>query len=187
VIRWLCRHKYSDLNRGGYRKIVDGIPALFAVNTIAPYVFTNLVNLPRRLVFRASERHRKGDNSMKDMLWTQRGEGGWDETAAYEDSKLHNVMFAKAFARRWPAVKVNAIDPGWVPTKMGGLGAPGDLEEAIETYVMLAEGEEPGAKKTGRYFRPGKHEVQREATAEDEEAQDRLLKLCAEFSRVDNK
>jgi NAD(P)-dependent dehydrogenase (short-subunit alcohol dehydrogenase family) len=179
-----CIIHNAGLYRGPFRKTPEGIPALFAVNTIAPYVLANLIQRPKRLVFLSSERHRKGDNSLNDYLWTQRGEGGWDEAAAYEDSKLHNVMFAKAFARHWPDAKVNAMDPGWVPTKMGGIGAPDDIDHAIETYVMLAEGVEPDTQKTGRYFRPGKREVSAESKSEDEEAQEKFLELCAEFTGV---
>jgi NAD(P)-dependent dehydrogenase (short-subunit alcohol dehydrogenase family) len=179
-----CIIHNAGLYRGPFRKTPEGIPALFAVNTIAPYVLANLITRPKRLVFLSSERHRKGDSSLKDFLWTQRGESAWDEAAAYEDSKLHNVMLAKAFARHWPDTKINAMDPGWVPTKMGGTGAPAKLEHAIETYIMLAEGVEPDSQKTGRYFRPSKREENAEPTSEDEIAQEKLLQLCAEFSGV---
>lgn len=179
-----CVIHNAGLYRGPFRKTPDGIPALFAVNTIAPYVLANLIHRPKRLVFLSSERHRKGDNTLHDFLWTKRGEAGWDEAAAYEDSKLHNVMLAKAFARHWSDAKVNAMDPGWVPTKMGGMDAPADINHAIETYVMLAEGVGPDAQKTGRYFRPSKQEKEAESTSEDQVAQEKLLELCAEFSGV---
>jgi hypothetical protein len=68
------------------------------------------------------------------------------------------VILAKAFPRHWPDVKSNALDPGWVTNKMGGSDAPGSINAAVESYVMLAEGEEELAQKSGRYIRPGKRE-----------------------------
>lgn len=179
-----CIIHNAGLYRGPFRKTADGIPALAAVNIVAPYVLTALINRPKRLVFLSSEMHHSGDGSLKDILWTQRGESSWNDSTAYCDSKLHNIMFAKAFARRYPDVKVNSLDPGWVATKMGGSMAPGDPEKAVETYVMLAEGIDDASQKTGRYFRPGKKEDKPKAAADDEYAQNKLLEICAQFSGV---
>jgi NAD(P)-dependent dehydrogenase (short-subunit alcohol dehydrogenase family) len=179
-----CVIHNAGLYRGPFRKTSDGIPALAAVNTIAPYVLTNLINRPKRLVFLSSGLHFSGSPSMEDVLWLQRGESEYTEAAAYNASKLHNVMFAKAFARRWPDVKSNSMDPGWMPTKMGGSSATGDLEDSIATYVMLAEGEEELAKKSGCYFTPAKKEDSPQKVADDVSAQDKLLETCAEFSGV---
>jgi NAD(P)-dependent dehydrogenase (short-subunit alcohol dehydrogenase family) len=150
-----CIVHNAGLYQGGFRKTSDGIPALAAVNTLAPYMLTALVSRPKRLVFLSSEMHQSGSQDLSDPLYVK-GESGFSDTSAYCASKLHNILFAKAFARRWPDVKSNALDPGWVATKMGGSGATGSADAAVETYVMLAEGEEEDAKKTGQYFRPGK-------------------------------
>lgn len=174
----------AGLYRGPYRKTAEGIPALAAVNTIAPYVLTALVNRPKRLVFLSSEMHKYGSPELDDVLWTKRGEAAYSEDAAYCASKLHNVMFAKALARRWPDVKSNALDPGWVATKMGGSSAPESIDAAVESYVMLAEGEEELAKKSGCYFHPSKREGTPHKATEEEQAQERLLEICAEFSGV---
>lgn len=179
-----CVIHNAGLYHGGYRKTGDGIPALAAVNTIAPYVLTALMTKPKRLVFLSSEMHQSGSASMDDVLWTQRREGGFGDTPAYSASKLHNILLAKAFARRWPDVKSNAMDPGWVVTKMGGSSAPDSTDAAVETYVMLAEGEQDSAGKTGRYFRPGKKEGSPRKETEDEGLQNKLLEICAEFSGV---
>jgi NAD(P)-dependent dehydrogenase (short-subunit alcohol dehydrogenase family) len=132
----------------------------------------------------SSEMHQMGSPSLDDILWTKRGESEYTANAVYCASKLHNVLFAKAFARRWPDVKSNALDPGWVATKMGGSSASGDLNAAVESYVMLAEGEEEKAKKTGSYFHPSKREGTPHKATLDEKNQDRLLEICAEFSGV---
>jgi NAD(P)-dependent dehydrogenase (short-subunit alcohol dehydrogenase family) len=174
----------AGLYRGPFRKTAEGIPALAAVNTVAPYVLTALVNRPKRLVFLSSEMHKYGAPELDDVLWTKRGEAAYSENAAYCASKLHNVMFAKAFARRWPDVKSNALDPGWVATKMGGSSATESIDAAVESYVMLAEGEEELAKKSGCYFHPSKRQGEPHKATEEEQAQDKLLEICAEFSGV---
>lgn len=108
-----CVIHNAGLYRGSFRKTSDGIAALAAVNTVAPYILTALINRPKRLVFLSSGMHYSGSSSMDDVLWMKRGEDKYSESQAYPDSKLHNILFAKAFARRWPDVKSNALDPGW--------------------------------------------------------------------------
>jgi NAD(P)-dependent dehydrogenase (short-subunit alcohol dehydrogenase family) len=177
-----CIIHNAGLYRGSFRKTPEGIPALVAVNTIAPYVLASLITRPKRMVFLSSEMHQSGSGNLDDVLYAKRGERGYNDGSAYCDSKLHNVMFAKALARRWPDVRVSSMDPGWVATKMGGSMAPGSADKAVETYVMLAEGEEKGGN--GSYYRPGRQEDRSKATADDEKKQDRLLEICAEFSGV---
>jgi NAD(P)-dependent dehydrogenase (short-subunit alcohol dehydrogenase family) len=103
----------------GYRepkRIVteDGLSHLLAVNTIAPYILTALIRRPKRLVYLSSGLHQDGDPSLKDLTWADRP---WVGQQAYADTKLHDVLLAFAFARRWPSVLSNALEPGWVPTK----------------------------------------------------------------------
>ena len=54
---------------------------------------------------------------MDDLLWTQRS---WSGSSAYAESKLCDVLLAFAFARRWKDLKANALEPGWIATKMDG-------------------------------------------------------------------
>lgn len=117
---------------------------------------------------------------MKDIAWQERGERGWSDGQAYANSKMHNIMFAKAIARRWADAEANSMDPGWVATKMGGPGAPGDLDASIKTYTLLAE----NPKCSGRYFKPGAREAAPTKSCDDEKAQDRLLKICEELTGV---
>ncbi|KAH7134882.1 hypothetical protein B0J11DRAFT_147548 [Dendryphion nanum] len=177
----------AGLYRGDFRKTEDGIPALVAVNTIAPYVLAALVRpVPKRIVFLSSGLHQSGSLDLGDLLWKRRGEAKWNDMTAYCDSKLCNILLAKAFARRWPNVSVNALDPGWMPTKMGGAGATGSFESSIESYVLLAEGEgDECGEVTGRYWHPSKKEGKAVGGCEDEEKQEELLKRCREFSGVD--
>src|SRR5580692_686730 len=93
----------------------DGLPQVFAVNTLAPYILTALIRRPTRLVYLSSGLHRNGDASLKDLTWERRP---WQGQQAYSDTKLHDVLLAFAVARRWKDVFSNALEPGWVPTKM---------------------------------------------------------------------
>ena len=174
----------AGLFRGPYRETVDGIASVAAVNTLAPYILTCLIHRPKRLVFVSSDMHQSGDGSLEDILWQRRGEKEYDYIKAYRASKVHNVMFAKAFGRRWPDVKSNVLDPGWLPTKMGGASASGDVEAAVATYIMLAEGEEKDAQRSGVYYNPGPTEGRSHPAADEEAKQEQLLRVCAEFTAV---
>jgi NAD(P)-dependent dehydrogenase (short-subunit alcohol dehydrogenase family) len=131
-------------------------------------------------VYLSSGLHQSGDASLKDLLWEQRP---WQGQQAYSDSKLHDAMLAFAVARLWPDVLSNALEPGWVPTKMGGPGAPDDLDAAHRTQVWLAVSNDPQATVTGDYF----YHLQRRKphpAAHDPELQDRLLDACERLSGV---
>ena len=103
---------------------VDGLAHIFAINVLAPYLLTALIEPGRRLVYLSSAMHLGGDPHFSDLQWKRRR---WSGSQAYSDSKLLDTMLAFAIARIWPAVRSNAVDPGWVPTRMGGRGAPDDL------------------------------------------------------------
>jgi NAD(P)-dependent dehydrogenase (short-subunit alcohol dehydrogenase family) len=158
----------------------DGLAHVFAINVLAPYLLTALIEPPQRLVYLSSGMHRGGSADLTDPQWTSRR---WNGSQAYSDSKLFDTLLAFAVARRWPSVLANAVEPGWVPTRMGGPGAPDDLDQAHRTQVWLAVSGDPAAKVSGDYFY---HLRQRAAAAEarDEAAQDALLGYCAELTGV---
>ncbi len=158
----------------------DGLPHVFAVNTLAPYILTALIHQPKRLVYLSSGLHQGGDATLKDLVWEQRP---WRGQQAYSDSKLHDVLLAFAIARRWPGVLSNALEPGWVPTKMGGRGAPDDLDQGHRTQVWLAAANDEDATVTGQYFfhkRPRKPNP----AARDTLLQDALIEACSRLSGV---
>ncbi|MGC2403942.1 MAG: SDR family NAD(P)-dependent oxidoreductase [Acidobacteriaceae bacterium] len=127
----------------------DGLPHVFAVNSLAPYILTALIHQPKRLVYLSSGLHRQGDSSFKDLAWEKRP---WQGQQAYSDTKLHDVLLSFAIARRWPKTLSNAVEPGWVATKMGGPSAPDDLDAAHRTQVWLAVSDDQAATVTGKYF-----------------------------------
>jgi len=127
----------------------EGHAETLAINTLAPYMLTALIERPGRLVYLSSGLHRGGEGSLCDLDWTRRP---WDSAKAYAESKLHVVALALALARRWPKVLSNAVDPGWVRTKMGGSGAPVDIDTGQRTQTWLAASEESAALVSGRYW-----------------------------------
>ena len=159
---------------------VDGLPHVFAINTLAPYILTALIRKPKRLVYLSSGMHRSGDPSLKDLEWSARR---WSGSNAYADSKLYDVILAFAVARKWSRVLSNAVDPGWVATKMGGPGAPDDLDAGAQTQVWLATSNDPEAMVTGQYFYHRKRRAV-EPAARDEKLQERLIAECARMSGV---
>ncbi len=168
----------------GYREdhhvTSDGLAHVFAINTLSAYILTALIERPERLVYLSSALHHHADANLDDLLWKLRR---WNGSTAYAESKLHNAMLAFAVARRWPNVLSNALEPGWVPTKMGGPGAPGDMDQAHLTQAWLATSDDPKAQGTGSYF----YHLKRTAPnpqAEDPQLQDRLIAICAEISGV---
>lgn len=150
----------------------SGLPSLFTVNTLAPYMLTCLMKRPKRLVFISSGLHQGGKPNLDNL-----------PASNYGDTKLHDVMLALAFARRWPDVECNAANPGWVPTKMGGRSAPGDLKAGVDTFVMAALGEGAARGQTGKYFVNSKVESYARI-ADDVHLQDRLLKELEKISGV---
>ncbi len=149
---------------------------IFAVNTLAPYILTCLIKKPKRLIYLSSGMHLRGRPKLeyfKDRV----------DRISYSDSKLHVMMLTLAVARKWPDVYSNAVDPGWVPTNMGGKNAPDDLQKGYETQSWLAVGDDEKAKASGRYFF---HQKERpyNPTADDLTLQEEFLMLLQEVTGV---
>jgi NAD(P)-dependent dehydrogenase (short-subunit alcohol dehydrogenase family) len=143
-------HNAGIRTRGPRRPTTSGgLEQHFAVNVLAPYLLTALVTRPERLVYLSSDLHRGGRASLDDPQWTRRP---WDHVQAYADTKLFVTVLAAHVARLWPKSHVNAVTPGWVPTRMGGAAAPDDPELGALTQAWLAVSDDPEARVTGRYF-----------------------------------
>lgn len=156
----------------------DGLPHVFAINTLAPFILTALIEKPKRLVYLSSGLHRSALSDLDDITWVKRR---WDGMQAYSESKLHDVLLAFAVARRWPDVLSNALEPGWVATRMGGSGASDDLDQAHRTQAWLAVGDDPAAMVTGGYFYHMRPREVHPATR-DSGLQDRLIEICERLS-----
>jgi NAD(P)-dependent dehydrogenase (short-subunit alcohol dehydrogenase family) len=165
------------------RRIVteDGLSHLLAVNTIAPYILTALIAPPKRLVYLSSGLHQDGDPSLNDLTWAARP---WRGQQAYSDTKLHDVLLAFAVARRWSDVLSNALEPGWVPTKMGGPGATDDMDQAQRTQAWLAVSDDPALRYLASTSITCKSAVRLPATR-DITTQDRLLDFCSRATGVE--
>lgn len=163
-----------------HRTTADGLPHLFAVNTLSVYLLTALVPRPARLVYLSSGMHHRVDANLDDLLWKRRR---WEGAQAYAESKLHDTLLAFAVARLWPKVLSNALEPGWVPTRMGGPGAPDDLDQAHRTQAWLATSSDAAATVTGEYFHHLKLRAPNPQTR-DRALQDELLAICAQLTGV---
>lgn len=149
-----------------------------AVNVLAPYLLTALIERPGRLVYISSGMHHGASGSLRDIDWTARR---WSAGAAYAESKLYVAALSASVARHWPAVLSNCVDPGWVPTRMGGPGAPDDLALGQDTQSWLAVSNEPAALVSGKYWH---HRRQRtpDPQVTDIDFQDRLTGRLAELT-----
>jgi NAD(P)-dependent dehydrogenase (short-subunit alcohol dehydrogenase family) len=171
-------HNAGVYLRSGRGETPEGHATTFAVNTLAPWLLTTLIERPARLVYLSSGLHRGGEGSLEDIDWRRRR---WDSGRAYAESKLQVVALALAIARRCPDTLANAVDPGWVRTKMGGPGAPVDLETGADTQVWLAASEDPAARVSGGYWQHRRRqEPAREAA--DPAFQDRLIDTLADLT-----
>jgi len=151
-------------------------PQVFAVNTLAPYILTCLIQQPKRLIYLSSGMHLQGRPKLDSFKTNV-------DQITYSDSKLHVVMLCVAVAAKWPEVYANTVNPGWVPTKMGGHGAPDDLEKGYETQVWLAVSNDEKAKVSGRYFFHQKVKPYN-PEADDVLLQQRFLNLCKEITGI---
>lgn len=173
-------HNAGIFREPGRGNTPEGHAKVLAVNTLAPYMLTELIERPDRLIYLSSSMHTGGDDSLRDIDWKERS---WDTWRAYSESKLYVTALAFAVARRWPKVFSNAVDPGWVPTRMGGAGAPDDLEQGHLTQTWLAVSDDREARTSGHYW----HHRQRHrpaAESKDIAFQDRLLATLADLTGI---
>ena len=155
--------------------VISG-PHVLPVNVVAPYLLTALIDGPQRLVYLSSGMHHGGRASLNGIDLS-----GRRRTASYSDSKLFVTTLAFAVARVWPDVRSNAVDPGWVPTKMGGPGAPDDLRLGHLTQEWLATSDDSEARTSGGYWYH-QWRVQPAAAVRDQRFQDEVLETLGRFT-----
>jgi NAD(P)-dependent dehydrogenase (short-subunit alcohol dehydrogenase family) len=168
---------YLEAHRGS---TPEGHATTLAVNALAPYMLTALIERPKRIIYLSSGMHRGGSSSLRDIDWLTRP---WQASQAYSESKLYVATLARAVARYWPDVLSHSVDPGWVPTRMGGPSAPDDLEMGHLTQTWLATSTDPAAMSTGHYW----HHRRRQQPAAEVVAPDfqsRLIDRLAELTGI---
>src|SRR6266545_236341 len=171
----------DDVNRLGRMDAVihnAGVytgPPVMPVNIVAPYLLTALIDRPQRLVYLSSSDHYSGQAKLDGIDWS----GG--TAGSYSDSKLFVTTLAVAVARIWPDVLSNAVDPGWVPTRMGGPGAPDDLRLGHLTQEWLATSDDPDARTSGGYWHHQRR-IEPHPAARDVQFQEQLLDNLARFT-----
>ena len=148
-------------------------PDTVPVNTIAPYLLTVEMVKPARLIYLSSSMHRGGSTDLRGLT---------SGTGSYSDSKLWITALSAAFAHRWPETTSHAVDPGWVPTRMGGPGAPDDLTEGHQTQVWLATHSDV-TPITGGYWHH-RHTQTPDRAVRDEQFQARLLAALGDLTGV---
>lgn len=153
----------------------DGISAVFAINTLAPYILTCLMDKPKsRILFMSSDSHFGGDESLKECT----------TSSSYANSKLHDTMLSKAFARRWTDVQSVSMHPGWLKTKMGGSSAPGTTDKSSIVLTEWSAGEGFAAKlDSGAFFTTGGEQSPHRG-ADNVDKQEELMKICRDVSKV---
>jgi len=149
---------------------------MFAVNVLAPYILTSMIQKPKRLIYLSSGMHEGGRAKLENIKTNI-------DSITYSDTKLQVLMLCMAVARKWKHVLANAVNPGWVPTKMGGRGAPDDLHKGYETQVWLAVSNDKKATVSGRYFFHQK-ETSHNAEADDVQLQEKFLSLCKDLTGI---
>lgn len=155
---------------------VIGGPSLLPVNVVAPFVLTAEMQRPSRLIYLSSSMHHGGRTDLAGVDWS-----GGSESRSYSDSKLFVTALAAAVARLWPDVSTYAVDPGWVPTRMGGPGASDDLRLGHVTQAWLAAGGGTEASPSGRYWHHRRIQTPHQAVR-DERFQAALLSSLADHT-----
>jgi len=124
-------------------------PDVLAVNVVAPYVLTALMTPPSRSIFLSSSMHLSGSADTDALDFGRPALRG----SSYADSKLYVTSLAMALSTKYPELMAHAVDPGWVPTRMGGSGAPDSLVEGHQTQEWLATAEAESIKpRSGAYW-----------------------------------
>ncbi|HWH99706.1 MAG TPA: SDR family NAD(P)-dependent oxidoreductase [Propionibacteriaceae bacterium] len=169
----LGHHDAVIHNAGVYRDA-----HVLPVNVVAPYLLTALMDRPARLIYLSSGMHHSGHPRVNGLDWSGRRPSG-----SYSDSKLFITTLMAAVATRWPTTISNAVDPGWVPTRMGGAGAPDDLRLGHLTQEWLATSDDANANTSGGYWY---HQQRRQphSAVHDTRFQQKLLDELLRFTGV---
>jgi NAD(P)-dependent dehydrogenase (short-subunit alcohol dehydrogenase family) len=172
----------------------EGLEKTFALNHMSYFTITNLL-LPRlnpgaRIVSVASGAHRRGKMDFGDL----QSRHGYKGFPVYGKSKLCNILFTRALAKRLPSgVTANCLHPGFVATRFGdqsggwvqklvgiakSLGAISQ-EEGAKTILYLATSPD-AANVSGEYFYQCRIDTPTAAARNDADAE----RLWQESARI---
>jgi NAD(P)-dependent dehydrogenase (short-subunit alcohol dehydrogenase family) len=105
-----------------YKETADGIETNFAVNHLAPMLFTlkllpNINQETGRIINTSSGAHRRNILDLHDIEWKNKP---YDGVATYSQSKLCNILFANQLAEelKQTRILVNTVHPGYVKTDL---------------------------------------------------------------------
>lgn len=97
----------------------------------------------------------------------------------YSSSKLQLLLFAKLLTHLWSDVTTTIVDPGWVPTKMGGPATNDDLTLGYTTQVWLATLDDTSVSGTYyHHMKPDRYD----SRADDQGIQNKLLIALEEIT-----
>jgi retinol dehydrogenase-12 len=178
----------------------DGYETTFGVNHLAPFLLTNLLldelkaSGPARIVNVASRAHRGKEIDFDDLMSVR----GYGVMRTYGRSKLANILFTRALARRLAGSKVtaNCLHPGLIATGIGQTNALARLvwklmvkvrggisvEEGARTSVYLATAPEVEGLSGGYYVKCRLAELQTRAEAVSDAVAERLWKVSEELA-----
>jgi len=170
----------------------DGIELTWALNHLAPFLLTNLLldrlkaNAPSRIITTASGAHHGAKIPFEDL----NAEHGYSGYRRYRETKLANILFTRALARRLhdTGITANCFRPGfvatrfnhnngWLPTMVMVLLRPISRtpERGAETLTWLADTPEL-AQVTGGYFMDKRRQVPSDE-AQDDDAAEQLWRI----------
>ena len=177
----------------------DGYETTFAVNHLAPFLLTNLLldklkgSAPARIVNVASRAHRDKAIDFDDLMSVR----GYRVMRTYGRSKLANILFTRALAKRLAGsnVTANSLHPGLIATGIGQTNALARLvwklvvkvrggisvEEGAKTSVYLASSPEVEELSGGYYVRCRLAELQTRPEAVSDAVAERLWKVSEEL------
>jgi retinol dehydrogenase-13 len=133
----------------------DGFETVFAVNHLAPFLFTNLLlerlkeSTPARIIQVNSQGHRFGGLDLYDLDWVKRRYNGYK---AYGAAKTAQLLTTWEFSDnlKGSGVTINAMHPGEVRTNIGMNN--GWLYRAYQRYFLWWVLKDPAISGEAIYY-----------------------------------